>query len=111
MIQGAGHTDSPGLREYVKRLRKFHGEGIDKIILFGSKARGTAGRDSDTDVLILVKRDARNLKNQITDLAFDVMLEYSDDIEPTIFSTREWEKLTDPPTSFAFCVLREGIEL
>ncbi|MEB3758475.1 MAG: nucleotidyltransferase domain-containing protein [Desulfurococcales archaeon] len=31
---------------------------VDKIILFGSRARGDAGEDSDYDILVVIKGDA-----------------------------------------------------
>ncbi len=49
------------LKEAVRRLvEKFHPE---KIILFGSQARGTADKHSDVDLLVIypVKGNRRNL--------------------------------------------------
>ena len=63
------------------------------------------------DILVIVDRGERQLKNEITDLAFDMMLKYSVDIEPVIFSRAEWARFTAAPTSFAHTVEREGREL
>lgn len=48
-------TDDPILKEIVRRIR----EAIDpdKIILFGSRARGDARPDSDYDILIIAPSD------------------------------------------------------
>src|ERR1700682_663140 len=44
--------DDPTLREIVRRLADAYHPL--KIYLFGSKARGTAGPDSDYDILVVV---------------------------------------------------------
>lgn len=99
------------LEEYTHQLYKLYSRNIEKIILFGSRARGDTQVDSDIDILVIVTNGAKELKNKITDLAFDIILKYGVDIEPTIFDTQEWAGLTKMPTSFAYCVLNEGKEL
>ncbi len=36
-------------------LKKLYGEQLDKIVLFGSQARGDATPESDIDILIFLK--------------------------------------------------------
>jgi len=48
--------DDPTLREIVRRLADAYHPL--RIYLFGSKARGTAGPDSDYDILVVVRDDA-----------------------------------------------------
>ena len=40
-------------------------EHIENIILFGSTARGEAGKESDVDIFIEVKKENKKLKNEI----------------------------------------------
>ena len=40
------------LKEFKKRLRGIYKENLEKIILFGSRARGDYSRESDYDFLI-----------------------------------------------------------
>jgi len=55
-IQRQFLDDDPKLREIVQRLADAYHPL--RIYLFGSKARGTAGPDSDYDLLIVVSDDA-----------------------------------------------------
>jgi predicted nucleotidyltransferase len=48
--------DDPALREIVRRIADAYHPL--RIFLFGSKARGTAGPDSDYDLLVVVPDDA-----------------------------------------------------
>ena len=101
----------PALQEYVDKLRDLYSDNIEKIILFGSRAREEVHGDSDIDLLIVVGNSSKTLKDQITDLAFDIILKYGVDLEPSIYESDEWAELTRIPTSFTYCVLNEGREL
>ena len=51
------------IREMVKRIvKQFHPE---KIILFGSHARGDAGPDSDVDLLVVMHSGGANRRKQV----------------------------------------------
>ena len=45
----------PVLARYRDALRAIYGDKIDRIILFGSRARGDAHSDSDYDVALFLK--------------------------------------------------------
>jgi len=96
------------LKEYTYQLHNLYPENIEKIILFGSRARGDTQENSDIDILVIVKNGDKEVKNKITDLSFDIILKYGVDIEPVIFDSEEWARLTEIPTSFAYSVLNEG---
>ena len=55
-IQRQVLDDDPTLREIVRRLADAYHPL--QIYLFGSKARGTAGPDSDYDLLVVTRDDA-----------------------------------------------------
>lgn len=99
------------LKEFTTQLYESYPHEIEQIILFGSMARQDAGEGSDVDVLVVTKSNNRLLKNEITDLAFEIILKYGVDIEPVIFDKMEWARLTKKPTSFVHCVLNEGKNL
>ncbi len=62
-----------------------------EIILYGSRARGTARTDSDWDFLILLPSAADNkLETQIQDRLYDVELETNSVLSSIIRSKQEW---------------------
>ncbi|HEY4174026.1 MAG TPA: nucleotidyltransferase domain-containing protein [Rhodopila sp.] len=48
-------ADDPVLRRYRAALDKIYGDRLDRVVLFGSRARGDAQMDSDYDVAVFLK--------------------------------------------------------
>jgi len=50
---------------------------FEKLILFGSRARGQAGPDSDYDVAVVVRHltDRRRVRRMLSDLAYEHVLD------------------------------------
>ncbi|MGD2090988.1 MAG: nucleotidyltransferase domain-containing protein [Candidatus Aminicenantes bacterium] len=83
--------------EFKKEIKKIYGNQLDKIILYGSWANGTATNDSDIDLMVVLKgkispgREIDRMIDCITDLnlKYDILLSVvpvSDEIYATIDS-------------------------
>ena len=83
----------------------------EKLILFGSQARGDARRDSDWDLLLLLnkpKKDDDDYDNYgwpFTEMGFN----YGTYISPKIYTVTEWE--THRPNLFFHNIEQDGIEI
>lgn len=68
----------PHITQLKKRLLSTCGKQLRKIILYGSRARGTATSDSDFDLLIVEadpvskQEEMRRLRRQLEDLSIPV---------------------------------------
>ena len=63
------------LQELVPGLRKIYGDLIDRVILYGSTARGTQTEESDVDVAILLHAGAtKEMREQMLNLVIDLEL-------------------------------------
>ena len=82
---------------------------VDKIILFGSRVKGTYRQDSDYD-FILVSKHFKDMK--FTDRISRVYpyWKYNDSIEPLCYTPEEFNKLKKQVTIVREAV-REGIEI
>jgi len=106
----------PITEETVRRFLELIRERYDVAgaILYGSRARGTLGPDSDADVAVLLKGEFRRFDAlmDMSDVTFDVMLETGVLIDPLPLRIEDWEH----PENYSNPVLlrnidREGIRL
>jgi len=66
---------------------------VEKVILFGSKARGDHDEHSDIDLLIISSRPFHwKEEKTIVEALFDIGMEYDVIFSPLFASADEWEK-------------------
>ena len=83
----------------------------EKVILFGSQARGDAREDSDWDLLVLLGKDKKTFEDEdIYGYPFAEMgLKYKTYISVKIYTKKEWDKRK--PTPFYKNVEQDGVEI
>jgi predicted nucleotidyltransferase len=81
------------LARFAAAVERGYGERLKGIYLFGSRARGDHGPDSDADVAVLLADDAWEFwdeKMRLVDLAFDSTHDSGLYVQPWPFTEREW---------------------
>jgi len=83
----------------------------ERVILFGSQARGDACEDSDWDLLVLLNKEKKMFEDEDSyGYPFAEMgLKYKTYVSVKIYTSKEWEKRK--PTPFYKNVEHEGIEI
>jgi predicted nucleotidyltransferase len=86
--------------------------GVEKLILFGSRARGEAREDSDYDVAVIVRdlSDRRHVRRVLADLAYDHILS-GFFIRPIPLPLGYLEPLGSRPTELAEGIIHDGVEV
>ena len=82
----------------------------EKVILFGSQARGDAHEDSDWDLLVLLNKKGKHNWADFDEYAYpftEIGWDYGVAINPLLYTQEEWDKGTIFP--FYKNVMREGI--
>lgn len=76
-----------------------------KVILFGSRARGTAREDSDWDVLVLLKKEKITSidHDKYTYPFWELGWQLNAMIHPIIYTVKDWQTRNNP-------IFRENIE-
>lgn len=68
-------TVSDTLEQLVPGLLAIYGDLIDRIVLYGSTARGTHTDESDVDIAVIMRSDAtKEMHNRMLDLVVDLEL-------------------------------------
>lgn len=85
---------------------------VDKVVLFGSKARGDSGPESDMDVLVLTTRRLSDAeRRQVLAELYDLSLAAGTFLSPLVVPSEEWThgRLSVLPIRRA--VERDGVPL
>lgn len=92
----------------IKRIIK-EKDSEAKVYLFGSRARGTANKQSDWDLLILLKNEkiTPETEEEITFPLYDLEFETGELISPMVYSEKEWNTKYKI-TPFYHNIMREG---
>jgi uncharacterized protein len=106
-------TTEHAVRLFLGRIAKHY--STVGAILYGSRARGTHGPDSDADVLVLLDGERKRFvqtKFDMTDFAYDVLLETGVYVSPLPVWLDEWEhpeRYSNP--ELLRNIAREGVRL
>ncbi len=99
---------APLLREVKAVVHRFLPDAM--LLLYGSQARGTAGPESDWDLLILSEEPIPSaVEQQLSDAIYDIELDRNLVISTVFYSRAEWEAPVVRGSPFYENVEREGI--
>ena len=93
------------------RMFEIYGDKIDKILLFGSYARGDYNEESDIDIMVLVKcgdDEIKKLRERFISAGSDLDLEYNIYISIMVFNLDYFNYWKDVMPLFRN-VVKEGV--
>jgi uncharacterized protein len=106
-------NDRKIVEEFKRRLPSQVIHHIERLIVFGSRARGEALDDSDLDLIVLVNEETPGMETVLDDVAYDVMWDH--DFKPIIslkvFSKSAFDSAVQRGVSFYRNVEIHGISL
>ena len=97
------------LKEISERIKKEY--NAEKVILYGSYARGEATEDSDIDLLIIARTDERMFERMATVLEIVHDLYDNLPLSPIVLSPEELQERLRLGDQFIKGVIEEGVEL
>jgi len=99
------------VEEFKRQVeQRFPGELI-RVVLFGSKVRGDATRESDVDVLVVIHSEGWRLGDEIRSLGYALELEHGVVLSIQVMSERHYEELRLFGSQFFKAVEREGVSV
>lgn len=83
------------IEQYISEIKKIYGSHLQKVILYGSYARGDFRPDSDVDIMILLDKSDLDLKaysQKLSYMTYDFNLDNDLDIKPIAKNQAHFEK-------------------
>lgn len=102
----------PKVKRLVDQVKAFlherYGDGIKRVIVYGSHARDEATEDSDVDVLVLTDPSLKpsEVRKSLSDLLFDMLMDEGELISVVAISEEHFENYNSP---FMLNVKKEGM--
>jgi len=100
------------IKNLINRIKahlvKTYGQKIRRVILYGSYVRGQATKDSDIDILVLVDESLNpfEIRESLSDLLFDILLEEGELVSVIAVPEDFFENYN---SSFMMNVKKEGV--
>ena len=86
------------------------GVRVEKIILFGSRARGNHREDSDWDVLIVVESTDRVVRGKLwRGVHRRLVRVFRAPVDLVVVSSSYWRNYKDTPGTVLYPAMREGV--
>lgn len=101
------------IEQYLLEIKKIYGSHLQKVILYGSYARGDFRPDSDIDIMILLDMtdlDLKEYSQKLSYMTYDFNLDYDLDIKPIAKDEAHFEKWIEN-YPFYSNIQKEGIVL
>ncbi len=108
MAEKAIATD-PIMERFRAALDEIYGERIERVVLFGSRARGAAGSDSDYDVAVFLRgmTDRPAEMDRLADAETEILYDTGAVINALPFPARAYRERT----GFMHELRRDGLNL
>jgi hypothetical protein len=103
------HTEKNILKSFINLMTDK--VSLNKVILFGSRARGDAEPDSDMDVLVIVDEITEEKEDYISECAWKAGFEHGIVIVPVVYTVNEWERGPERFSLLAEAIRSEGVYL
>ena len=101
------------MNDLVNRVTENLGDNVVKVVLFGSRARGTASPRSDVDIILVVRNvhPREEIELLVADAAAESSVEFGLPIEAFVFSEQEFEAKMQEGKGMWENVKAEGVEI
>jgi predicted nucleotidyltransferase len=95
--------------DYSDRIRAALGNRVRDIILFGSRARGDNKEYSDYDMLLIVDKRDKILRDIVVDIEVGILDTHERLVGSIVYESAEWERKKRSPLGRN--IQREGMRL
>jgi uncharacterized protein len=100
----------PILTRFRAALAELYGDRIERVVLYGSRARGDARPDSDYDIAVFLKNLSSRWQEvrRITDIELAIRNDTDADIHAMPYPAESWR---DPSSPLMYEIRKDGRDL
>jgi uncharacterized protein (UPF0332 family)/predicted nucleotidyltransferase len=84
---------------------------VERLILFGSKARGDTHSESDVDIFLVLREATREQRNRVLDFTVDLTMEHEVNLTAIVYGHEELQQQVEIGMPLVRNVAMEGIPL
>ncbi len=102
--------NNPILDRIRTALRSAYGERLERVVLYGSRARGDASEDSDYDVAVFIERIGSNWEefNKLADIELTILEDTGSAVHTMPYPAGIW---AHPSAPLMYEIRRDGMDL
>jgi len=93
------------IKKFTLNAKKILKDNLLDILIYGSIARGEAKKESDIDIIVVVKKNTFKTQMKLAALAFDILMETGEYISLQTLKSKDLER----DTIFLHNVRRDAI--
>jgi predicted nucleotidyltransferase len=103
-------TDDPIMKRFRAMLDEIYGERLERVVLYGSRARGDAREDSDHDVAVFLRDMPDRIAElyRLADLSTAILEDGGGFIHAMAYPAGSYN---DPRMPLMYAIRTEGIDL
>ena len=98
------------IQEFLRQIAPVRSE-LDRLILFGSRARSDSKPSSDYDILVVMSEKDRQVIDALYDATMQVLYKTHRLISLKIYRKADFDRFAAMPTPFMRSVLHEGVRI
>ena len=89
-------TDDPVIARFRAALDSAFGQRVERVVLYGSRARGDAGSDSDYDVAVFLRDmdDRWPEMKRLADISTEILVDTDEFVHAMPFRAGSWNERT-----------------
>lgn len=104
-------NEQAALAELRDWLQQRFGTRLDRLLLFGSRARGEGSDDSDLDVLVVVQEMTSAEGREIAHFCGGLLTQHDALVAPFALSRERFDRLRQRERRIAIEITRDGVPL
>ena len=97
------HSDA--IKIFSEKAKKLLNDNLVDILIYGSAPRGESTKDSDIDIIVIVKKNAYKNQMKLAEISFDILMETGEYISLQTMKSKDFKR----DTIFLHNVRKEAI--